>query len=781
MTAGTPVRGALPGVGLLLVLLAVAALGFAPLYHGNNVGGPGLWVAAGGGLLAGAGLAVAGAARGWHPLSLACATVVAYLLLGGPLTGQQGLLGAVLPTPGTLQDLLVALVRSWKQALTVTPPAGQYPGLLVVPLVAALLAAAAAVSLGLRLRRGGWALLPCVALLAAAAVLGTDTAPLPAARAVVFTLAAALWMGWHRSYRLALAGSPAATRQPAAAAALLLVAALAGGGAALALPDPGYRTIARDRVEPPLDLREVPSPLAGYRQYLRETRDVELLRVEGLPAGARLRLATLDTFDGLVYNVSAGAGRDTDSGVFARVTDRLPAPRRPADLAGAQSTTATVQVTVGQYSNVWVPLAGQAREVVFTGGRAGAVRRNLYFNAATGTMLTTEKLRPGDTYTAVVDLPATATDEEVGRAPYAALNVPAPANVPESVSATATDLVGGATGPLERARALEESLRREGFFSHGLAGEARSKPGHGAARIDALLAGAQMVGDDEQYAVAMALMARQLGMPARVVMGFAQPAGAGGGGDGAVVFTGDDVRAWVEIPFQGVGWVAFDPTPPQEQRPLEEAPEPKTNPQPQVLQPPLPPQEPAELPPASSPDDREDDPAGTPGWLTTLVAVLLFLLRVAGYLLLLLLPFLLVVGVKWWRRRQRRTAGTASDKVGGAWREFLDTARDLGARPAPGATRREAGAAVQAVLPHAPALALAYHADAGVFAPGTLTEEKAAAFWGEVDTAVAGLRAGTSRWRWLRARVDPRSLVPASEGYVRLRSRGPRAFFGRKK
>ncbi len=84
-----------------------------------------------------------------------------------------------------------------------------------------------------------------------------------------------------------------------------------------------------------------------------------------------------------------------------------------------------------------------------------------------------------------------------------------------------------------------------------------SLPGHGYWRLTEML-DKQLVGDDEQYAVAMALMLAKIGVPARVVMGF-RPAAADPATEIAV--TGKDVRAWVEVPFDGFGWVAFDPHP----------------------------------------------------------------------------------------------------------------------------------------------------------------------------------------------------------------------------
>jgi hypothetical protein len=66
------------------------------------------------------------------------------------------------------------------------------------------------------------------------------------------------------------------------------------------------------------------------------------------------------------------------------------------------------------------------------------------------------------------------------------------------------------------------------------------------------------VGYCEQFASAMALMARSVDIPARVAVGFLRPEKVG---RGSYVFAGDDLHAWPELYFEGVGWVRFEPTP----------------------------------------------------------------------------------------------------------------------------------------------------------------------------------------------------------------------------
>jgi len=62
----------------------------------------------------------------------------------------------------------------------------------------------------------------------------------------------------------------------------------------------------------------------------------------------------------------------------------------------------------------------------------------------------------------------------------------------------------------------------------------------------------------EQYATAMAIMLRAVGVPARVAVGFTQgtldP-------DGSYLISSNDAHAWVEVLFNQAGWVQFDPTP----------------------------------------------------------------------------------------------------------------------------------------------------------------------------------------------------------------------------
>jgi signal recognition particle subunit SEC65 len=64
------------------------------------------------------------------------------------------------------------------------------------------------------------------------------------------------------------------------------------------------------------------------------------------------------------------------------------------------------------------------------------------------------------------------------------------------------------------------------------------------------------------FASAMALMARALGIPSRVTEGYLPGTSNGGSvnNPGIYTVTSDDLHAWPELYFAGVGWVPFEPT-----------------------------------------------------------------------------------------------------------------------------------------------------------------------------------------------------------------------------
>jgi hypothetical protein len=62
----------------------------------------------------------------------------------------------------------------------------------------------------------------------------------------------------------------------------------------------------------------------------------------------------------------------------------------------------------------------------------------------------------------------------------------------------------------------------------------------------------------QQYATTMAVLVRELGLPARVAVGYQVGTLQD---DGSYLVQSKDAHAWVEVKFEGYGWLPFEPTP----------------------------------------------------------------------------------------------------------------------------------------------------------------------------------------------------------------------------
>jgi len=732
-------------VAFLWAAMALAVAAWWPI-HAD----PRMVLAAGGAVVIGTVIAVIAAVRRWSSAVVLPLVIVAFAATGVPLAVPDRAVAGVLPSVQGLLELFSGVALGWKQLLTISLPVGSYQALLVPLFVSALVGTVVAASLALRARYGDVAVLVPVALLLTGIAFGSREPhqPLPLALGLLaVTLTWLLWRRWYRR-RLALRASGVATgrrvtgiRTVIAATLVLLIAGAGAIAATTVAPPTNARSVLRDAVERPFDPRDEPSPLAGFRQYLRDDRgESVILEVEGLPAGALVRVATLDSYDGVVFAVGS-EDAPTGSGTFTRV----PTGIDRAELAGERLS---LDVTVGDYVGVWVPTVGDLESVTFRGDDAAGLRDGFVANEETGTAAVAGGLDPGDRYRLETVLPVQPSRGELAGATPGATAVPPLTGVPDAVAATVSRYAGSSGSAGQRLVAAVEGLRSEGYISHGGENEAPSRSGHSADRITELLGGRQLIGDAEQYAVVAALMARELGFPSRVVFGF-DPAGE----EGTVAVTGSMVSAWIEVDTAEYGWVTLQATP--DEREIPEAPpeDPSSVSRPQsIIQPPL--EEPEQTDTQAPSETTDDPPAPDPAWLVvvlTVVRVLGVVLLVAG---LVLAPFLGVIAAKARRRRRRRRAATPLERISGGWREFEDAAIDRGLTPPPSATRSEFAASVGGTRTATLALAT----DRAVFSPTDPDQEQVDAVWRSVEELELALDEERTRWQRLRARISLRSL-----------------------
>lgn len=723
---------------LLLLALGVGASTWWPVYESRA-----FLVAVAVAAVAGVAIGLAGARFRWPLWLTAVVTVAAFLVLGVPAAVPSRALWGVLPTPQGLAELVPAVALSWKQLVTIAIPVGSYRALLVPVFLLTLLAGVSAALLAFRSRYPAAALLGPVVVFGAGIALGSPRGSAAVWTGIALLVVIVVWLlhlaqSRRRGSRLAGGGAAAGWRRVLGATAMLGVAALLAGAAAVQVPDE-TRTVVRTEIRPPFEPRSYASPLAGFRASFRpETREEPMLEVLGLPEGAPLRVAALDSYDGVVYSVGGGSGGRARSGEFTRVPYRIDR----GDVAGEQIE---LRITVLGYAEPWVPGVGRLERVVFAGDRAERLGEGFFYNDTTSTGAAQGGLSRGDRYTSRSVLPH-APGELSELRPGTAV-IPGGVEPPEEVQRLLDRWAPSSATPGERLEGLVDGLRREGYVSHGQAEDAvPSRSGHALDRLADLADARPMVGDDEQYAVVAALLARQIGFPARVVVGY-----RGGERVGeTTVFRGADRAAWIEVQDASGVWVTIDPNPVPREIPEREPDQPTSVSRPQSVLPP-----PADHTPVDDVSDDPDQPPeerpdDEPAWLERLW----FIGGVVGVsllgLALLASPFLAVIAAKSGRRRARRRDADAVRRVEGGWEEFADAARDYGYAIPPGATRAEQAAFVGGLGP----LVLAAAVDRAVFAPAGPAAEEEDRVWRTVAELERELAVGRRRRDRLRALVS---------------------------
>lgn len=670
----------------------------------------------------------------------------AFFVLSGPIALHHRALGGFLPSPDAVSGLADGLVNGWIRLLTTLPPAGRAGDLLAIPYLCGYVGGALAVALALRYPKRALCTLPPTAVLVVSVLMGTKRPASLLLQGVVFTALTIAWVSArHHRNRAVNRGSVSRSRL-ATATGLLLVSAVSGVFVGPRLPgaDTSDRYVLRQDVEPPFDPLTEPSPLASYRNYTdQDVREDPVLTVVGLPDGARIRIAAMDSYSGTEWEVTGDGS--VVAGEYLRVGAEI-----PAEGLGAPTG---VEVEVHRPEGVWVPLAGDVTNLDFLGPRGDVLDDEVRVSIQTDTAAVPRELVAGDRYrftAEFVDLPAqdilveTPLDSRFRR--------------DEGDPDLPTEFVSRGAGwardqptPYAEVLAVAEGLQEEGAYTDG-GPEANpvSPPGHSLRRLLDFISIEQPFGNGEQFAAAQGLLARALGIPVRVVMGFVHEEG----GD-EVTFRGEDIEAWIEVPVAGHGWVAVDGTPPEDQLPDPmKQPRSKTeNPEPQPPPPttiPPPTSIPEELDPEEpeEEDEEEDDAAGIPGWVVAVLAA------IAVPLVLLGVPALVIAALKRRRRIRRRTSGTPSERVAGSFTELVDYARDVGHPVPPRATRRELATVVGAPG----AGPLADRADTAVFGPHDPSDDDVDAAWTASDDARAALAAELDRVARLRAAVNPTSL-----------------------
>ncbi|MGZ5373277.1 MAG: transglutaminase TgpA family protein [Aeromicrobium sp.] len=319
-----------------------------------------------------------------------------------------------------------------------------------------------------------------------------------------------------------------------------------------------------------------------------------------------------------------------------------------------------------------------------------------------------------------------------------------PADMPGSIARTAREVTRGDTNDYDKAVDLQNYFRDGKFAYSETAPVAEGYDGNGVDVIAEFLKVKR--GYCVHFSSAMTVMARTLDIPARIAVGYAPGVEVGTNKAGKSIFeaTSNDLHAWPELYFEGIGWVQFEPTPGvgnatafTDSVPGEDV---TTDPDSGVAPDSGTTNQPDRSLIDSAPTTAVDDTSSTRSLLVVL----------AGFMLVLLLPTAIRQVLRIWRLRP---AGRSASRL---WVELENTARDFGLF----VTASETPRAFARHVSSWPALddeALGRMLEAvereRFGPPGAPVDDI-----GDFRVVIASLRAGATRGQRLRAALLPRSI-----------------------
>ncbi|MET4783405.1 DUF3488 and transglutaminase-like domain-containing protein [Glaciihabitans sp. UYNi722] len=332
-----------------------------------------------------------------------------------------------------------------------------------------------------------------------------------------------------------------------------------------------------------------------------------------------------------------------------------------------------------------------------------------------------------------------------------------PDGMPKVIGATATQVAGGASSNYEKALLLQDYFR-DGSFSYSETAPADQGYDGTGMKVIAQFLDAKS-GYCIHFASAMAVMARSLGIPSRVAVGFLPGTELNDKVDGRTAYQvgSRDLHAWPELYFEGIGWTRFEPTvsrgtvPSYADKTSADVPTPVNTPAPT-------PSNAATPAPSTSIAPNKGDSTNALGSDNSASSVvtgwLWALLLVVVVVLLLLIPAFVRFAQR--RRRLRELARGSATSLA-AWQEVLQTAEDLDQDVPDTATPREVRLLlVDGELARDPALIRLIDAvERESYSSGVLAYPEAAADTRSIIGALHGIAQRPER---LRARFSPPSL-----------------------
>ncbi len=738
----------------LAVLSAVTAIAFDRVFRDGSY----LLPALGAALIPHA-IGWLGRRRRWHP-----ATPIAVSLLGLGCYAMWTAVGSTtvfgLPGPDTPHALITTLGDGWAVLRTGIAPVPATTGAVLLTVIALWIMATAADALAFPGEAPLGGIVPSLVIFVVASSLGPHdlgvwTTALYLVAALVFLAVCHRdLLEQRRSWFTARRGRGNGGTPLGVGAVLAAVAIVAGLVVAPALPgadaDPllSYKRAAGG----PGRYESSNNPLVDLAARLGTPSPEERFTVES-PERLSWRQVALDRFDGSQWTLESSS-RAASRVLEAGPVDDNPTPDRPATVPQRFHLTGLTER--------WLPAAYAPVRISLPDARVLPESLTLFNadDAVNGLQYDVESQVAPDVPTST-QIAGTSARLPDGFDRFLEL----PDDFPSSIRRTARDATAGAATPYDRAIQLRD------FFTGGAFTYDLDVPAGSTTRAMEEFLSIKR-GFCQQFAGTYAAMARAVGLPSRVVVGF-NP-GTYDVETRLFRVTDANAHAWVEVWLAGLGWTLFEPTPagnqPGATDPGIGLPAVADPSDPQATTststaPVTPTPTPAVTPPAGggqrvsidAPGGDADGSSNRTQWIALGVAAVVLLLLAVR------------VGRGWFtrsRRRARRRNGPPRDAVVGAWAEALDRLDEHGIGAARADTPREV------VLVAAPGSSGQPDTQAAL---SRLADATTLALWSDADPAP---RDADRAWSDLEAleqsfRSHTRRRTRFRRALARLTQRGP--------
>jgi transglutaminase-like putative cysteine protease len=480
--------------------------------------------------------------------------------------------------------------------------------------------------------------------------------------------------------------------------------------------------------------------------------------------GQYLRLTTLDSFQGKQWEPATPRLKPGNT------VNEIGSP--PGLSAAVATTNVSTRVQVAAASGNWLPIPYPSQSITGLAGHWSWEDGTLSVRSAATSM-------QGERYT-VTSLSVEPTLQQMESAGSSASSPLAtvPIGLDPIVAATAKKVVGNAKTDFDKAVALQDWFRGGTFTYSTKTPATAGYDGSGLNVIVPFLKAKS--GYCVHFATTMAVMARTLGIPSRIAVGFLPGTLTHVGTAKTAVYevSSSNLHAWPELYFKGVGWVRFEPTPskgfepnfpsapgdgtaavPTDPSTGVASPAPTSTP---VAAPKLPDQG------TTTKHSALDASTGTP---TSGLGAL----GVLGILIVVAAPATIRISI---RRRRLDRIRLGVDPASWAWQELRESARDLGLDARESSTPAQLAAQLAAYLSAAPRRtaeatvslnrlqALVEDESYGVPAYRYHGEEMA----NELTVVLRGMRRATPAISRLAATIFPPTLVDRVVGRATARA-----------